>query len=244
MKIYHGFDMDSSRGRKEIRKGLSAAPKSGEKSHCHRRPDLPTRKNQENQQIQRGFEAGRFEKRENDVILLTEDCGPPFVTSIPEPLRRDQTSEDSVMKKFFWMVLLASVVPAFAAEENLALNKAVTASSVEKKTVEEYRAVDGNPKTRWASQFNDQQWFMVDLGSVKKVGRVVILWEKAYGKRYKIQLSTDQKQWKDVVTKTDGKGGKDTLKFPQQDARYVRFAGDSRGTWNGYSFWEFQVFEK
>ncbi len=148
------------------------------------------------------------------------------------------------MKQLFCIVLLSVVIPVFAAEENLALNKPVTASSVEKAKVEPNLAVDGNPKTRWASQFNDQQWFMVDLGSVKKVGRVVIFWERAYGKRYKIQLSTDQKQWKDAVLKKDGKGGKETLTFPQQDARYVRFAGDSRGTWNGYSFWEFQVFEK
>ncbi len=148
------------------------------------------------------------------------------------------------MKNWFCFALLSAMIPAFAAEENLALNKQVAASSVEKASVEPEHAVDGNAKTRWASQFNDPQWFMVDLGSVKKVGRVVISWERAYAKRYKIQLSTDQKHWKDVIVKNDGMGGKETLKFPQQDARYVRFAGDSRGTWNGYSFWEFQVFEK
>ena len=85
---------------------------------------------------------------------------------------------------------------------------------------------------------------MVDLQSIRKVGRIVILWGKAWGKRYKIQLSTDQKQWKDVQLKKDGNSGRETWKFPQQNARAVRFAGDKRTTWNGYSFWKFQVFEK
>ncbi len=148
------------------------------------------------------------------------------------------------MKKVFCLAFLAAAIPVFAAEENLALNKAVTASSTEKAKVEPNLAVDGNPKTRWSSRFDDPQWFLVDLGGVKKVGKVVILWEKAYAKRYKIQLSTDQKHWKDAVVKNDGKGGKETLTFPQQEARYVRFAGDGRASWNGYSFWEFQIFEK
>lgn len=158
------------------------------------------------------------------------------------------------MKKLLCFVFLSAAVLTFAAEENpalnktaeenLALNKTVTASSTEKAIYEPKFAVDGNIKSRWSSQFNDPQWFMVDLGGVKKVGRVVIRWEKSYAKKYKIQISTDGKHWKDAVVKNDGKGNVEILKFPPQDARYVRFAGDGRVSWAGYSFWEFQVFEK
>lgn len=169
-----------------------------------------------------------------------------FSLRMPRPESRGEFKQfvGSCMKKYCSAVLLSAAVLGVAAEENLALKKPVTASSVERKTLEPELAVDGNLKTRWSSQFNDPQWFMVDLGRVRKVGRVVIHWEKAFGKRYKIQLSSDQKHWKDVLLKENGIGGKETLTFPQQEARYVRFAGDSRGSWNGYSFWEFQVFEK
>ena len=86
---------------------------------------------------------------------------------------------------------------------------------------------------------------MVDLGAVKKVGKVVIFWERSAAKDYKIQLSVDGKSWKDVVWKKDGKGGVETLVFPGENARFVRFAGQYRiPNASGYSIQEFQVFEQ
>ena len=52
------------------------------------------------------------------------------------------------MKKYCSAVLLSAAVLGVAAEENLALKKPVTASSVERKTLEPELAVDGNLKTR------------------------------------------------------------------------------------------------
>jgi len=148
------------------------------------------------------------------------------------------------MKKLMFAAMLCATAGLFAAEANLALNKTATASSVEKKGMEAKNAVDGKMNTRWSSQFKDPQTFMVDLGSSQKVGKVVINWEGASGKEFKIQTSKDGKIWKDVVVKKDGKGRKETLTFKQEDARYVRLLGEKRNTGFGYSFYEFEVYAK
>ncbi|MFE6133789.1 discoidin domain-containing protein [Streptomyces sp. NPDC056437] len=40
-------------------------------------------------------------------------------------------------------------------------------------------AVDGDPGTRWSSQFTDAQWIHVDLGATTAISRVVLRWEAA-----------------------------------------------------------------
>lgn len=105
-------------------------------------------------------------------------------------------------------------------------------------------AVDGGRGTRWSSQFSDPQWISVDLGGMKRVGRVGLEWETAYGKAYKIQVSSDGRNWTDVYSTESGKGGVEEIKFEPVEARYVRMFGTARGTGFGYSLWSFQVFEE
>ena len=85
---------------------------------------------------------------------------------------------------------------------------------------------------------------MVDLGAVKKVGKVLISWEEAAAEQYRIQLSLDGKNWKDVARKTDGAGGVEELKFSPESARYVRMLGEKRRTKGGYSIFEFEVYSE
>ncbi|ADQ45029.1 coagulation factor 5/8 type domain protein [Caldicellulosiruptor kronotskyensis 2002] len=127
------------------------------------------------------------------------------------------------------------------AETNLALNKAVTASSTQA-GLDVKSAVDGNVNTRWGSDWSDPQWISVDLGSVYSVNKVVLRWETAYGKSYKIQVSTDGMNWTDVYSTTAGDGGVDEIVFSPVNARYVRMYGTERGTGWGYSLWEFEVY--
>lgn len=145
-----------------------------------------------------------------------------------------------------WLsALLASVGILAVAGENLALKKSVKASSRENTRFLPEFAVDGKTRTRWSSQQrNDPQWLMVDLGAVKKVGKVLISWEEAAAEQYRIQLSLDGKSWKDVARKTDGAGGVEELKFPPQSARYVRMLGEKRRTKGGYSIFEFEVYSE
>lgn len=103
-------------------------------------------------------------------------------------------------------------------------------------------AVDADLATRWASDWSDDQSITVDLGSVQRVSRVQLRWESAYGKAYKVQVSADGQNWREVASIVDSDGGQDTVAFGAADGRYVRIAGVQRGTQYGYSLYEFEVY--
>jgi mRNA-degrading endonuclease toxin of MazEF toxin-antitoxin module len=105
-------------------------------------------------------------------------------------------------------------------------------------------ATDGKLGTRWSSEFADPQWIMVDLRQVRRISRVSLAWETAFGKAYRIQVSTDGQDWRDVYSTDQGRGGREDISFAPADARYVRLYGTARGTQCGYSLWEFEVFEE
>ncbi|GII55114.1 hypothetical protein Pth03_35030 [Planotetraspora thailandica] len=81
---------------------------------------------------------------------------------------------------------------------DLALNKTARASSSENDTNVAANAVDGNPRTRWASAYQDDQWIQVDLGSPVEFDQVTIAWEQAYARDFVIQVSDDGDKWTDV----------------------------------------------
>ncbi|MER6850690.1 discoidin domain-containing protein [Streptomyces flaveolus] len=139
------------------------------------------------------------------------------------------------------LVTLPTQVTASAADTPLSQGRTVTASSTENAGTAPGNAVDGDSGTRWSSAASDAQWLQVDLGATASVTRVVLQWEAAYGKDYRIQLSPDGNTWTDAKTVTGGDGGTDTLDVSGQ-GRYVRMQGVHRATPWGYSLWEFQVF--
>jgi subtilisin family serine protease len=126
---------------------------------------------------------------------------------------------------------------------NLALGKPATASSVEGNTRAAWKAVDGDPGTRWASQPEiDPQWIAVDLG--KRYGnltKIVLRWENAYARSYRVQVSDDGTNWATIYTTNHGSGGITTL-TGSVSGRYVRIYGTQRGTPYGYSLWELEVY--
>ncbi|MFC8247336.1 discoidin domain-containing protein [Streptomyces chartreusis] len=139
------------------------------------------------------------------------------------------------------LITLPAQEPAAAAETPLSQGKSVTSSSNENAATPAAGAVDGDRGTRWSSAASDNQWLQVDLGTTASVTRVVLDWEAAYGKDYKIQFSQDGAGWSDAKTVTGSDGAVDTVDVSGQ-ARYVRMQGLSRATPWGYSLWEFQVF--
>ena len=80
---------------------------------------------------------------------------------------------------------------------DLALHKSVKAST-EESSNPAANATDGNPNTRWSSEYKDDQWIQVDLGSSRRFDRVAIVWETAYPRTYVIQASDDGDAWTDV----------------------------------------------
>lgn len=124
--------------------------------------------------------------------------------------------------------------------ENIAKGKTCYASSQSQPAS---YAVDGDPKTRWESEFSDPQWFYVDLGSKKTVKSITILWEAAYAREYRIDVSNDANNWKTMYSTTTGDGDTDEI-YVDTIVRYVRFYGTKRATNYGYSFFEFQIYSK
>ncbi|MFI2645383.1 discoidin domain-containing protein [Streptomyces sp. NPDC018610] len=139
------------------------------------------------------------------------------------------------------ITLPAHAPSAAAAETPLSQGKTATSSSNENGGTPAAFAVDGDTGTRWSSAATDSQWLQVDLGASASVTKVVLDWEAAYGKDYKVQISSDGNSWTDLKSVTGGDGGTDTLDVSGQ-GRYVRMYGVHRATQYGYSLWEFQVF--
>jgi hypothetical protein len=124
---------------------------------------------------------------------------------------------------------------------NLALNKATVASS--SSSGETSLANDGKDDTRWASNSTDNEWIYVDLGKKELISGVKLNWEQAYAKVFKIQLSDDAKNWSDVMAQVNGKESLQEIIFSEEkEARYVRILGVERGSYWGYSLWNFEVF--
>ncbi|MCX4695055.1 discoidin domain-containing protein [Streptomyces sp. NBC_01408] len=138
------------------------------------------------------------------------------------------------------LVLLPSTA-AQAAPVLLSQGKSVTASSLEGAGTPAGAAVDGDNGTRWSSQFADPQWIQVDLGSPAQLSQVVLRWEAAYAKAYRIELSDDGSTWSTAHSTATGTGGVQTHDITGT-ARYVRVYGTQRATGYGYSLWEFQVY--
>lgn len=123
---------------------------------------------------------------------------------------------------------------------NLALRKPASASTTEGAGMAASLAVDGDSNTRWASQWLDNQWIYVDLGSVQSFSRVILSWEGAFASAYKIQVSNDAASWTDIYSTTTGNGDIDDLNVTGS-GRYVRVLGVTRATGYGLSLWDFTV---
>ncbi|EFM10086.1 coagulation factor 5/8 type domain protein [Paenibacillus curdlanolyticus YK9] len=124
---------------------------------------------------------------------------------------------------------------------NLAKNKTVTVSSTQDAFIGN-NATDGDAGTRWSSEQNvDAQTLTVDLGSVQQLTKVKLLWEVAYGKSYKIQLSNDGTTWTDAFSTTTGDGGTDDIAI-NGSGRYLRVNMSQRGTIYGYSLYEVEAY--
>ncbi|MEU8077781.1 discoidin domain-containing protein [Catellatospora citrea] len=132
-------------------------------------------------------------------------------------------------------------VPAQAAGPLISQGKPVLASSIEGAGTPAAAAVDGDPGTRWSSQFSDPQWIRVDLGATAAIDQVKLVWEAAYATGFQIQVSPDGNTWTNIYSTTTGTGGTQTLAVTGS-GRYVRMYGTVRAIGYGYSLWEFQVF--
>jgi len=126
---------------------------------------------------------------------------------------------------------------------DLALDRPASASSTDPDGNGPDAAVDGESTTRWSSALgSDPQWLRVDLGKSESISRIELLWEAAYAKSYRIQVSDDGVHWTDIYRTVAGHGGAEDLPDLSGHGRYVRLYGTQRGTQWGYSLYEFKVY--
>ena len=125
---------------------------------------------------------------------------------------------------------------------NLALNKPAVASSSFDANFTPNRAVDGDPSTRWSSEFASPEWIAVDLGRFMQIDRIVLDWEDAFASQYMVMLSDDGLSWRTVATKNDDAPGIDQFDTVVEVARYVGVYGAVRATPYGYSLWEIEAY--
>ena len=123
---------------------------------------------------------------------------------------------------------------------DVALGKSVTSSGTEAGFPESY-LTDNNTTTRWSSNFADNAWFTIDLGTTYNISQLILNWEAAFGKQYEIFVSTDGTNYTSVYKQTNGSGGIETLNFSAVNARYVKFQGIERALPYGYSIWDVKV---
>ncbi|WDZ83731.1 protein kinase domain-containing protein [Micromonospora cathayae] len=124
---------------------------------------------------------------------------------------------------------------------NIALGRPATASSQEGNHMAAADAVDGDPDTRWSSEFADPQWLTVDLGGLWQVSEVVLRWQRSYATGYRVDVSPDGQRWTTVYRTSTGEGGVERVTVDQVPGRYVRMYATQRAGQYGYSLWEMEV---
>lgn len=118
-------------------------------------------------------------------------------------------------------------------EVNLALGKAVYASSFENDETRPEHVNDGNLSTRWGSAFEDNQSIVIDLGDAYVLNRTLLYWNSgAYATDYRIEVSLDEDNWTTVYETQESTGGIRDHRFNSAAGRFVRIFCMKRS--NGY----------
>ncbi|MFD6150548.1 discoidin domain-containing protein [Streptomyces sp. NPDC060243] len=133
--------------------------------------------------------------------------------------------------------------PPSAAAVNVALGPGARAgASSEDGSATAAGAIDGDEGTHWSSGPGGDPgaWLSVDLGSAYHVDTVEVVWEAAYAKAFRLQVSDDSTHWTDAWSTTGGKGGTTRVRLGE-DAHYVRMQGTTPATRHGYAVREFRV---
>ncbi|WP_218917030.1 discoidin domain-containing protein, partial [Cellulomonas massiliensis] len=125
---------------------------------------------------------------------------------------------------------------------NVATGRTATASTSEGEGYAARLAVDGSTTTRWSSTFADNQTLTVDLGARTALCKVVLRWEGAYGKAFRVQVSDSATTgFSTVATVTNGTGGNQSLDVAGT-GRYLRLDLQTRATGYGFSLWEVEAY--
>lgn len=149
--------------------------------------------------------------------------------------------------------------PAFAYEgqplgRNVAYNRTVNVSN--SFNTNEYNKpdflTDGNLERGYQTAcvssnkdnpYEDPQTWSMDLGRSYEIDKVVLYWENAAAKKYKIYVSENKTDWMEVASEEAGEKGRFKYDFAPTNARYVKIKLEERTMEiYGYCMYEWQIF--
>jgi hypothetical protein len=126
--------------------------------------------------------------------------------------------------------------------DNLAYKKKAYASSGAIEAPDPTAVSDGSSGSRWSSLYADSEWVYVDLEEEQEISTLSLNWESAYAGSYKIQVSHDARDWTDVYSTNEGRGGVEQISIRPVKARYIKMQGIKRATGFGYSLYDLEVY--
>ena len=148
------------------------------------------------------------------------------------------------LRRCSWLAWLAAVVALLPVDARAAVAQTdfvISASSVHSGGYPAEYALDGDPKTRWASQAaGRQEWLQIDFGKPLSVENLFIHWERAHAVEYQVQVSDDAKTWKTLHHCKDGKEGKDAITGLSGRGRYLRVLCLKPSSYKLFSIWEIE----
>ncbi|TPW10187.1 MAG: secreted protein, partial [Halothiobacillaceae bacterium] len=166
-------------------------------------------------------------------------CNRGLVMTVPATVTDGALNITFAKKTQYPRIDAIEILPA---EKRALTPQAATSSPLESNAFPASAAIDGNLTTRWSSIFADGQWLAVDLGASYPIGRIVLTWEAAYAKVYRIETSADGTNWTSAYRTTTGVGGVETITLNGVLGRYVRLFCEKRGTAWGNSLWEMAIY--
>ena len=105
-------------------------------------------------------------------------------------------------------------------------------------------AIDGNQGSRWESEKNDNEWFLLNMGQSRTFNYFKINWEDAYAKKFQLLASADGETFTTIYSEANldhASWQKIYLETPVT-AQYIKYQGIERATQWGQSFFEFEVY--
>ena len=122
-------------------------------------------------------------------------------------------------------------------QQNIALNKTVTTSSVSSTTYQGNKAVDGNTSTQWRSSNDDAKpTITIDLGGRYTVTNLFLDWGTNFGKNYQVQVSDDGLTFLVAKSLSNQNGAYDEISGLAVAGRYLRIMVTSRSVANAGVF--------
>ena len=121
------------------------------------------------------------------------------------------------------------------------------ASSEQSQSSDASKAIDEDVESRWESKHGeDPQTLTIDLGQIRNIKQIGIIWEAASARDYKIEVSSDGTNFTQAALVEGGNGNQnrfDTVRLKKMvQGQYVRINGISRTTTYGYSIYDIAVY--